>query len=264
MTNSDHSYGICNLSIVPVRKEPAEKGEIGTQLLFGDPFTILKRSQDGKWVYIQNAFDDYLGWIDFKQYKAISKDYFELTTTSELCMCRELIGLIRGDKIFFPVLFGTPLPFFKNGTVVLENDVYTFEGQVHDPKKNAIFKFLEKTAFTYLGSPYLWGGKSHFGIDCSGFVQQVFRFSGYKLPRDAYQQEKVGTHISFRELKPGDLAFFQRETGGISHVGIILENNLIIHASGQVRIDSLDAKGIYNAERGEYSHQLSSIRRILT
>jgi hypothetical protein len=263
MTNIDHLYGICNLSVVPVRMEPSDKAELGTQLLFGDAFTILKRSQDDKWIYIQNAFDNYLGWVDYKQYMSISKDYFELVTTSDLCMCKELIGLIRGEQTFLPVLFGTVLPFYKNGTVILENEVFTFEGQVQDPKKNTNYKVLEKTAYNYLNSPYLWGGKTHFGIDCSGFVQQVFRFSGVQLPRDAYEQAERGRLIAFKDSQPGDLAFFNDDTGRIMHVGIILENKRIIHASGQVRIDTLDEKGVYNADRKVYSHKLFSIKRIL-
>jgi len=263
MSISDSIYGICNLSVVPVRTEPSDKGEIGTQLLFGDYFMILKRSQDNKWVYIQNGYDNYLGWIDFKQYKPVSKDYYELVSTADACLCKELIGLIRGEKAFFPILFGTSLPFYKNGTVVLDNEVYTFEGQVHAPKKNSTFKFLEKNAFNYLNAPYLWGGKSHFGIDCSGFVQQVYRFSGYKFPRDAYQQAEVGQSVSMSELKPGDTVFFHNDAGKVVHVGIALENNRIIHASGQVRIDTLDENGIYNADRQVYSHKLHSIKRIL-
>jgi gamma-D-glutamyl-L-lysine dipeptidyl-peptidase len=256
---SDH--GICNLSIVPVRKEPSDKAELGTQLLFGDAFTILKKSQDEKWIYIQIAYDNYLGWIDHKQFKSISKDYFDLVKGSDFPMSKELIGLVKGEKSFFPVLYGTPLPFYKNGTIVLENEVFKFEGQVHEVKEKNDFKFLEKTASFFLHSPYLWGGKSHFGIDCSGFIQQVFKFSGHKLPRDAYQQAETGTIVEFLELKPGDLAFFTDETGRVMHTGLMLEKNRIIHASGKVRIDILDNKGIFNSEKGIYTHKLSSIKR---
>lgn len=259
----DSNFGICNLSIVPVRMEPADKGEIGTQLLFGEPFEIIKSSQNGKWVYIQNAFDGYQGWIDAKQFKEISKDFYDLVLGSEISLCSELIGLIRGEGVFFPVVFGAALPFYKDGVVVLENEVYTFEGSAHKSKKNSNYKFLEKTAFNYLNSPYLWGGKTNFGIDCSGFVQQVFKFSGHRIPRDAYQQAEVGSAILFPNREPGDLAFFTDETDRVIHVGLILEGNQIIHASGRVRVDILDEKGIYSLQKKSHTHKLSSIRRVL-
>jgi hypothetical protein len=255
------NFGICNLSIVPVRMESADRAEIGTQLLFGEPFKILKSSPNDKWVYIELGFDGYQGWIDAKQFKGISKDFYDLVISSELCICSELVGLIRGEGVFFPVVFGTVLPFYKDGVVVLENEVYTFEGSVHKSRKNSNYKFLEKTAFNYLNSPYLWGGKTNFGIDCSGFVQQVFRYSGHQLPRDAYQQAEVGEPVKFEDRKPGDLAFFKDESGRVIHVGMLLENNQIIHASGRVRIDLMDDNGIFVSQKRIHTHKLSSIRR---
>ncbi|MBX9851086.1 MAG: C40 family peptidase [Cytophagaceae bacterium] len=255
-------YGICNISIAPVRMEPSDKAELGTQLLFGDAFTILKKSQDEHWLYIQIAYDNYLGWIDYKQYKSISKDFFDLVGNTDFPLSKELIGLVKGEKTFFPILYGTSLPFYKNGTIILENEVFKLEGAVLYPKKSNDFKFLEKIASFYLHSPYMWGGKSHFGIDCSGFVQQVYKFAGHKLPRDAYQQAQIGKSIQFKDVQPGDLAYFVNEQGKVMHVGIILEKGRIIHASGKVRIDMLDEKGIFNAEMQDYSHKLHSIKRL--
>jgi hypothetical protein len=258
----DESFGICNLSVVPVRTEPSDRAEIGTQLLFGDVFTILKKSLDEKWVYIKIAYDNYLGWIDFKQFKPITKDYFELVTSTEFPLCGVLTGTVSSRKISLPILFGSSLPFYKDETIVLENDVFDYSDNFYLPLKEFNFSFMEEILSYYLNAPYLWGGKSPFGIDCSGFIQQVFRFCGQKMPRDAYQQAECGTEISFGELKAGDLAFFSNDAGKVVHVGIILKNKDIIHASGQVRIDSLDEKGIYNRERKVYSHKLSSIKRI--
>jgi gamma-D-glutamyl-L-lysine dipeptidyl-peptidase len=257
------TYGICNLSVVPVRVEPSDKAEIGTQLLFGDAFSVLKYSRDEKWVYIQIAYDNYMGWIDFKQYKSVPKEYYELINSTEFPLCNQLIGLVQGEKKFFPILMGTSLPFFKNGTIVLDNEIYQFEGEIYYPKKNNDYKFLENIAHNFLNAPYLWGGKNHFGIDCSGFVQQVFRFAGYKLPRDAYQQAECGINVRFSDIKAGDLAFFSNSEGRVVHVGIILKNFNIIHASGQVRVDIFDPKGIFNGDRQIYSHKLASIKRIL-
>ena len=115
----------------------------------------------------------------------------------------------------------------------------------------------------YLNAPYLWGGRSPFGIDCSGFTQLVFKFAGIKLQRDAYQQGGQGSIINFiEEVQPGDLAFFSNDEGAIIHVGIMLKDNRIIHSSGKVRIDKIDHFGIYNAETKKHSHLLKLIKRM--
>jgi len=116
----------------------------------------------------------------------------------------------------------------------------------------------------YLNAPYLWGGRSPFGIDCSGFTQVIYKLNGFKLPRDASQQATIGETLSFiEESESGDLAFFDNEEGNIIHVGIMLENNNIIHASGKVRIDKIDHQGIFNSETNTYSHRLRLIKKIL-
>ena len=116
----------------------------------------------------------------------------------------------------------------------------------------------------YLNAPYLWGGKTPFGIDCSGFTQMVYKLNGFALPRDAYQQAEIGETLSFvEEAEPGDLAFFDDDEGNIIHVGMVLEQGTIIHASGKVRIDALDHQGIYNKELKNYSHKLRLIKKII-
>jgi len=112
-----------------------------------------------------------------------------------------------------------------------------------------------------LNAPYLWGGKSFFGIDCSGFTQQVFRFLDKRLPRDAYQQAEEGMTVEFDETEVGDLAFFANASGKITHVGIILENMQIIHAHGAVRLDELTKEGIFSADKGGITHYLTVIKR---
>jgi len=255
-------YGVCHLSVVPMRMEPSDKAEIGSQLLFGEVFTATKKSDDNKWIYIETLFDEYLGWIDFKQFKEVSKEYFDTYKNNPSPLSKGLMGLIKGEKKFFPVMMGSTLPLFKNNIVRLDDEYFEYEGEfVYPQKTNAAF--IEQTARFYLHSPYLWGGRCHFGIDCSGFVQQVYRLNGYTLPRDSFQQAEMGMSIPFNEILAGDLAFFHNVNGRIIHVGIVLPSNQIIHASGEVRIDILDENGIFNVDRKVYSHKLSVIRRII-
>jgi hypothetical protein len=263
MKTKTDTYGICHLSVVPVRTEASDKAEIGTQLLFGDVFVILKTSDDGKWLYIQIAFDNYQGWIDFKQHKKISGTYYDEYLDSEQFIAKDINSYVSNEKKFYPILYGSIVPFFNNGIVDMGEERMQFKGELYGPPKPGNFGDIEKVARHYLGAPYLWGGKCHFGIDCSGFVQQVYKICGYKLPRDAWQQGECGLISDYGSAQPGDLAFFNNPQGKIVHVGIVLENSTIIHASGEVRIDRLEPGGIFNEEREIYSHRLYSIKRIL-
>ena len=257
-------YGICNLSIVPCRAEASDRSEMVTQLLFGEHFEIIEVQK--KWVKIRIAYDNYECWIDPKQLQIISEETYKELQTSALHITTDLVQVVmskENDQVF-PIVIGSILPYFDAEVCNLEGHEYAFEGtsvlpsQVSD--KNKIIEF----AYSYLNSPYLWGGRSPFGIDCSGFTQIVYKLAGEKLPRDAYQQAELGQTLSFiEEAEPGDLAFFDNEEGRIIHVGIILEENQIIHASGKVRIDTIDHYGIYNKELKKYSHNLRLLKKIL-
>ena len=247
-------YGICNLSIVPLRLEPDDKSEQISQLLYGDFFKVLEQRKS--WSRIRLAFDKYEGWIDNKQYKEISHDDYGKLKIEPLKLSSDLVEFIENEN---GQLFTIPLGSSLNGLQLLHhkhdgNSVNTIQ-----PKANIV-----KTAFTYLNTPYLWGGMTPFGIDCSGFAQMVYKLNGYKLMRDASQQATQGTPLSFiEESEPGDLAFFDNEEGQIVHVGIILEENYIIHAHGKVRIDRLDHSGIYNMDKNQHSHKLRVIKKII-
>ncbi len=247
-------YGICHLSIVPLRSESSDKSELVSQLLYGDFFKILDKQKN--WSRIRLAFDSYEGWIDNKQYQLIDEEQYKNLENSTLKLSIDLVEFIEDtNEQLHPILLGSTL----NGLSVLN---HTHDGSIVEgkkPKNNII-----KTAFLYLNSPYLWGGKSPFGIDCSGFTQMVYKLNGYSLLRDASQQSTQGEALSFiEESEPGDLAFFDNSEGQIVHVGLIMQDNYIIHAHGKVRIDRLDHTGIYNVDLKTHTHKLRVIKKVI-
>jgi len=247
-------YGICNLSIVPLRFEASDKSELVSQVLYGDIFKIIELRKS--WVKIRLAFDKYEGWIDSKQYLEISKENYSVLSKDKPKLASDLIEYAQdSDEQLYPIPLGANL----NGLSLLQ---HKYDGAFINSKRDK--SHLIDTAFLYLNAPYLWGGKTPFGIDCSGFTQMVYKLNGYKLLRDASQQAKQGQALSFiEESEPGDLAFFDNSEGAIVHVGIIMKDNYIIHAHGKVRIDRLDHSGIYNAEKGIHSHKLRVIKKII-
>lgn len=252
-------FGICNLAIVPIRAEASDKSEQVSQLLFGEHFKIIELTS--KWAQVELAFDGYIGWIDNKQFQQISKEDYLLLSESPSILNADLIEYITTpNNNLMPISLGASLNFLEKEAINTNN--LSFDGMKIcgvKPKSELI-----KTAFMYLNAPYLWGGKTPFGIDCSGFTQMVYKLNGYRLFRDASQQATQGIPLSFiEESEPGDLAFFDNEEGNIIHVGIMMENNYIIHASGKVRIDRLDHLGIYNADTNRHTHKLRVIKKII-
>ena len=247
-------YGICNLSIVPLRLEPSDTSEMVSQVLYGDFFKVLEQRKS--WSRIRLAFDKYEGWIDNKQYVEINADNYKSLKNEAPILSTDLIEYVE-DKD--GRLLTIPLGSSLNGLTLL--------GHLHDGNSESVIKPKEaliKTALMYLNAPYLWGGKTPFGIDCSGFTQMVYKLNGHKLLRDASQQATQGDALSFiEESQPGDLAFFDNAEGVIVHVGIILEDHHIIHAHGKVRIDRLDHSGIYNIEKNKHTHKLRVIKKII-
>lgn len=252
-------FAICNLASIPLRSEPSDRSEMTSQLLFGDFFEVLEEKD--QWSRIKLSFDDYEGWVDSKQYFQITPSEYEMLQNARLQCAADLVEYITTpNNLLIPIPLGSDLRFLNFPTINASN--FQFDGaysQQSDQKNQ-----LLETAFLYLNAPYLWGGKSPFGIDCSGFTQMVYKLNGHKLLRDASQQATQGEALSFiEEAEPGDLAFFDNEEGKIIHVGIIMGDNYIIHASGKVRIDRLDQFGIYNIDTGRHSHKLRVIKKII-
>lgn len=247
-------FGICNLSMVPIRAEAADTSEMVTQLLYGECFKVIEERK--KWSRIRFAFDGYEGWVDNKQFSFIEEDTFKLLSSENPILSEDLVDMISlENNQMLSICMGSTL----NGLDYLK---HLFDGQKISLKKDKS-NFIE-TAILYLNTPYLWGGRTPFGIDCSGFTQMVYKLNGHKLLRDANQQASQGEPLSFiEESEPGDLAFFDNNEGSIIHVGIIMEDNHIIHAHGKVRIDRLDHTGIFNYEKNVHTHKLRVIKRIV-
>ncbi|VXB83121.1 Gamma-D-glutamyl-L-lysine endopeptidase [Flavobacterium sp. 9R] len=252
-------FGICNLAIIPLRSESSDKSEIVSQVLFGEHFQIIETYN--QWSKIRLQYDDYEGWVDSKQYQLISEENFKHLSNDSIILSADLIEYITdSNSLLMPIPLGSSLSFLNYNEINTKK--FSFEGTKISgiKEKNNIIK----TAYMYLNAPYLWGGKTPFGIDCSGFTQMVYKLNGYHLKRDASQQAFQGEPLSFiEESEPGDLAFFDNEDGKIIHVGIIMSDNYIIHASGKVRIDRLDHLGIYNTETQKHSHKLRVIKKII-
>ena len=256
-------YGICPFSVIPLRVSAVDTSEICTQLLFGELAEVLEKK--GKaWLKVRCQHDNSIGWVHTNQLHPITANEFE-AYSKDFAYCLDLMQPIMAKDHFIPITIGARLPLFDGMKLQSEGKSYQFTGQAVFPADMSTdAELLEKLARRYLYAPYLHGGRSPFGIDSAGLVQNVFQMLGISLPRDAAQQLDRGDAIDFVEQAvEGDLAFFENRVGRITHVGIILPDLQIIHASDCVRIDKLDHFGIFNEASNRYTHKLRVIRRIL-
>lgn len=240
-----------------------DRAEQVTQLLFGDHYRVLAHSPDGNWLRISSYYDDYEGWIDVRQHQPISAEYFDHINHAEFKITTDITSSLLNHKSPQIVLIGSIIPISSSELFRMEEQ-FAFNGEAKNLGQRREFEYLRMIAMKYLNSPYQWGGKGPFGIDCSGFTQMVFKICGYKLLRDSSQQFSQGRSVeSLSETRPGDLAFFSNDKGDVSHVGILLTENKIIHASGRVRVDQLVSEGIQQSGSGTITHRLKAIRRVL-
>lgn len=254
-------YAYAFLASTPMRAEATDRSEMVNVVLFGEAFEILESKP--KWILIRLQHDRYEGWIDPQMCRSITEQEYEHIRNAPKYFSRSLHGAVSlGSGTPIAVTKGACFPGLEGSTLRIGNDVYQVDVALHESKKNRAA--LVATALDYLNTPYHWGGRSNHGIDCSGFTQMVYRMNGIFLPRDASQQAKKGTTLSFlEECQPGDLAYFDNADGAIVHVGIVLDNYQIIHASGRVRIDTIDHSGIYNDELGRHTHKLRVLKSLL-
>ena len=255
-------HGICVLSVVPVRSEPADTSEIVSQLLFGELFQIAETRNS--WSKIIMAYDNYEGWVDKKQCCLLTEDDFQKLHNNTKTVVTDTLAIIS-DKtlgLSYPVVIGSSLPGLNEKKLPIAGHEYFFDGNYAEFSVMPDAGLITGYALKFLNAPYLWGGRSPFGIDCSGFTQVVMKLCGIALLRDAAQQALQGSAVDFvEEALPGDLAFFENAENRFIHTGIILSGQKIIHASGRVRIDDIDHEGIFNKYLGAYSHKLRCIRR---
>ena len=252
-------YGICILGIISLRKEAKDQSEIVSQVLFGQHFKISEVKP--KWIKIELAADNYEGWICAKQYEEITYEDYNNLNANDFPLVANSFSIIQNivSKEFLTISMGATLPFYHKGSIKIRKHKFKFTGNIASSNQADLLKY----AHQLLNTPYLWGGKSILGIDCSGFTQLVFSLCGINLPRDASQQAEFGETITQIDINPGDLVFFENDKNKINHVGIALENHQIIHSSGKVRIDQLNKEGIIHSETNELTHRLYSIKRII-
>jgi hypothetical protein len=237
----------CALTYIPIRKEPSHLSEQISQLIFGEVATVIKSEND--WHFIQTEFDNYQGWIEKKVSIPYKKEAFEIVLNKSMLMQIEF-----GGNLMIPI--GAILQFNKNRFLSMNG--ITYDIILNDlTTESDLMEIIRE----FIGTPYLWGGRTIYGTDCSGFSQIVMKCMGINLPRDASEQAQTGKKVdNLNNARQGDLAFFENEDGKIVHVGIILKDGLIIHASGSVRIDKLDKTGIFNETLNNYTHKLSVVK----
>lgn len=244
----------CKVSISPVRAGNRDQTEIVTQLLFGELIHVEEITDS--WCKITTFSDNYPGWIDVKHFQYLSEKEANRWMNG-LGYEKSIVRSIETPWGKQRIVKGSYVPIIEELDFNIGKDTFSFSDVSEEVEANSIFEVAKE----YLNAPYLWGGKTPFGIDCSGLIQMVFRFFGINLPRDASQQVDLGMKISYDEIESGDVAFFHNKDGKIIHVGILDGKGSIIHASGCVRIDSFSSEGIQHRENGSLTHVLNTIKR---
>ena len=228
----------CSVMVSPMRAENSEKAEMVSQILYGETCEILETEEN--FSKIKMDFDGYEGWVNSS---ILKKQIVEISKN----LVTQTFGVfdVEGSRSLLSI--GSEVEFETENLV----------------DKNNIRESLVVTAKKFLNVPFLWGGRSFFGVDDSGFVQLLYKIHGINLPRYPEHQALIGTARDFvEESEAGDLAFFEDSEGNIVHVGMVLSPFELIHANGKVRIDSLDFSGIYNAEQNKHTHKLRFVKTV--
>lgn len=256
-------FGVCRLSVIPVRKDPGHSSEQVTQLLFGDHYEVTDQSSDKQWIQIRIYADQCEGWIDNRQHHAISEEYFQQINKTDYKITTDIASPVLFKKLPLTIVMGSIVPISSSELFKIEEQ-FAFNGESKGLGQRRDAEFVRLTARKYLAAPFQWGGKSPFGIDHTGLVQMVFRIAGYPLPRNLRELMAQGKKLSsFSEGRAGDIAFFTSKGTTPTHCGILVGEDKIIHAAGQVRMDMVNEEGILVTETKVYTHFLHSIRRVI-
>lgn len=249
-------YGICLSAQIPIRGSHSEKAEMVTQMLFGETCKIVDLKNE--WYFVYTDMDQYLGWCDAQSVTAISREeYLKIETKKHPCISSAYAQLKANNEVL-TISQGSTLPFFNGSNLQLNFKSFELLNGSTKKPESAV-----QSAKNMIGTPYLWGGRTLMGIDCSGLIVNIFKTLNIYLPRDANEQIAYGETIAFlNEAQPDDLCFFDNAEGKIIHVGLLIDNQTIIHASGKVRIDKIDHQGIYNEDMKKYTHHLRLIKRL--
>jgi hypothetical protein len=255
-------YGICLISVAPLRRAANDNSEMVSQVLFGEIMEIIETRP--KWVYVRLIHDNYLGWISQGQITPLTDEEFHGIDKATKWVSKDLVQVLenKSRNASFLVSAGSTFYNCSEDKFNLLGDDYLYHGTM---KKVVDFDrdLLVNSAMMFLHCPYLWGGRSALGIDCSGLTQVVYKIAGKSILRDASQQATQGEMINLiHEALPGDLLFFDNEEEIINHVGILLDSEHILHAHQKVRIDKIDHQGIFNTDIKKYSHKLRLIKRM--
>lgn len=249
-------YVMAIAAVCPMRSEASHRSEMVSQLLFGEGAEVLEAGKD--FTKLKCLYDGYEGWVQTSQLAEVDESTAN-TAPEGYSFKRNTVVMLNDTPMYVPLA----TPVFGNTFFGKYKIEYTDEETALFDPSYFTEDVIKMIAMLYENVPYLWGGKSSFGIDCSGLVQQVFKFFGKYLQRDAYQQATQGESVGFlQEVQCGDLAFFDNTEGRIVHVGILLNSEEIIHASGNVRVDTMDSYGIINRNTGMRTHQLRVIKRV--
>ncbi|HWR33052.1 MAG TPA: C40 family peptidase [Chitinophagaceae bacterium] len=252
-------YAIINVPAAPVRRRPMHQKEMVNQLLFGESVKVI-REKNARWVKVCSLHDNYEGWMTTSMLESV--DASSANQMSEYT-CMDILNDITVAGMKMKIPYGSSLPFFKECKGKIGASEYIFGGNYSKRDEQVPSEELVKQlAMSWLNAPYLWGGRTPLGVDCSGFVQVIYKMMGIDLPRDAWQQAQEGEPVKkFRDAKAGDLVFFDKGEE-IVHVGIMVGENQVIHASGKVKVDAIDKKGVNHPETGNRILRLRAIRRM--
>ncbi len=248
---------LCNLAMMPMREEPKHRAQMVSMLLFGELYRVLETQE--YWHKVSSLHDNYEGWIYSRKPLFVDEDFIEKYNAETPKYSSH--ALFQSNGLCLP--FGSRLPLLAESEFYAGNQKHFYAGSYMESLKNASGEDIVSIAEKFFGTPYLWGGRNIMGIDCSGLTQMCYKICGISIPRDAYQQAKIGEDVKeLSEVKAGDLAFFS-ENNRVTHVGILTGDGHIIHASEWVRKDKIDENGIYNNDLEAYTLKASSIKRII-